>query len=529
MAIQRTARAFVVLLTAGTLLLAGCASRPVDQTAAVGSEPAKQGQTTASSPKQGGVLKVGVTADAVGFDPHLVDAYSSGLVIEQVYNGLLKLDDKMQVQPDLAETWDVAPDGLSYTFKLRQGVKFHNGRELKAADVQYSLGRVKDPKSPRAYLIEAVKSVDVVNDYTVKLTLDKPFAPLLTNLASALMAIVPQETVAKNGDLQKVADGTGPFILKDYVPGQMIKLERNPSYFVKGQPMLDGIEIKPMPDDTARVTAIRTGEIDLAIQLPAKDISTLKADKSVVLVGGPSTAYDYIGINTTRKPFNDVKVRQAMAYALDRQAIVDTALFGEGTVIKTGPVPPGHWAYLDSAAYQPDLTKAKQLLAEAGYPNGFKATVKVGSAYQSQIAIAQVVQAQLKQVGITIDVKPMDWGLFLDEAVNKHDFDLTILGWIGFVDPDGFLYPEFKTGEKWNYVQFSDPTLDAMLEKGRTTLDANQRKQIYADVQKRVADQAPYVFIELQNQYEGSRPYVQGFYHMATGSMQAFHQVWLDK
>lgn len=480
-------------------------------------------------PKSGGILKVGTTADAVGFDPHLVSAYSSALVIEQAYNSLLKLNKDLKVVNDLAESYEVSKDGMVYTFKLHKGVKFHNGREMKADDVKYSLERIKDSKSPRAYTLEPVQSIDVVDDYTVKLMLSKPFAPLLDNLAGSLMAIVPKETVQKDGDLQKVIDGTGPYKLKEYVPGQVIRLEKNPDYFQKGLPYLDGIEFRAMADETARLTAVRTGEVDMILEVPQKDVASLKNDKNVVIVGGPGSWYDYIGINNARKPFSDVRVRQAIAYAVDRKAIVDIALFGEATTIKTGPIPPSHWAYVSDEAYKRDIVKAKKLLADAGFSNGFKATLKVGADYKSQVAIAQVVQSQLKEVGIEVEVKPMEWGLFIDEVVNKHEFDMTILGWIGATDPDAFMYAQFKTGEKWNFYQFSDKQLDELVEKGRTTMDQNERKKIYVEAQKRVAELAPYVFLHINNQYEAYTPKVKGFVHIPTGSMQAFHYVWLDK
>jgi peptide/nickel transport system substrate-binding protein len=490
------------------------------------------GSGTGSSdgaPKSGGILRVATTADAVGFDPHLVSAYSSALVIEQAYNSLLKLDQDLKLVNDLAESYEVSGDGMVYTFKLHKGVKFHNGREMTAADVKYSLERVKDPTSPRAYTLEPVASIDVVDDYTVKLSLSKPFAPLLVNLAGGLMAIVPKETVEKHGDLQNVMDGTGPFKLKEYVPGQVISLEKNPDYFKKGLPYLDGIEFKAMADETARLTSVRTGEVDVILEVPQKDVSSLKSDSSVVIVGGPGSWYDYIGINNNREPFADVKVRQALAYGVDRKAIVDIALFGEATPIKTGPIPPSHWAYVNDEAYKRDIAKAKQLLAEAGFPNGFKATLKVGADYKSQVAIAQVVQSQLKDIGIEVEVKPMEWGLFIDEVVNKNDFDMTILGWIGATDPDAFMYAQFKTGEKWNFYKFSDQQVDDLVEQGRTAMDQNERKRIYTDAQKRVAELSPYVFLHINNQYEAYTHQVKGFVHYPTGSMQGFHKTWIDK
>lgn len=536
----RKPKGLAILLSMILLVgLIGCSSTP-SSTSEIKQSGGTTTQTSSSTttetkpddsqPVDGGILKVGVNADAVGLDPHLASAASSARIIEQIYNGLLRMNLKEygKVEPDLAESWTISDDGKIYTFKLVQGVKFHNGREMTSDDVKYSLERIMNPKtgSPRAYMFSKVNKIETPDPYTVVITLKEPYAPLLTNLASPLNAIVPKEVVEKNGDLNQVAVGTGPFKFVKWVPQNSIELVKNPDYYVKGLPHLDGITFRPIADDTARTTAIRTGDVDFIESVPQKDIDILKKDSNVNVQGGPGTWYDYVGINVTKKPFNDVRVRQAMAWAVNRQEIVDISLFGYGTVINGGPIPKGHWAYADFKAYGPDLEKAKQLLAEAGYPNGFKATIKVGADYKSQVSIAQVLKEQLKPLGIELDVQPIEWGLFLDQW-NKKKFDLVVLGWIGAVDPDDWLYAQFHSGEKWNAYGFSDKKVDELLEKGQVETDQAKRAAIYQEVQKLITEQAPYIFLHINDQYEALSPKLKGYITTPTGSFIGFRDAWL--
>jgi peptide/nickel transport system substrate-binding protein len=527
-------KSFLTLLLF-SLFIVGCSSNSTtsEGTGSSGSDSGtNSGSETTGEPKAGGELIVGIITDPVGLDPHLASAASTVRVIEHVYSGLLQQDVENygSYLPDLAKSWDISEDNKTYTFHLVQGVKFHNGREMTAEDVKYSIERIKDPAlgSPRAYMFEKVESVNVIDDYTVEFKLSQPFSPLLSNLASSQNAIVPKEVVEEHGDLQNVAIGTGPFVFEKYTPQTEIVLTKNQDYYVEGLPYLDKITLKPIPDDTARTTALRTGTVDVIENVPQKDVLTLEGDSNVVVQGGPGTFYDYIGFNMNKEPFNDIKVRQAIATAVNRQEIVDISLFGYGTVINGGPIPKGHWAHADFVAYEQDLEKAKSLLAEAGYPDGFKATIKVGAEYKSQVSIAQVVKEQLQPLGIEIEVQPTEWGLFLDQW-NKKEFDMVVLGWIGAVDPDDWLYAQFHSGEDWNAYGLADPVIDELLEKGQAVTDQSERKEIYQEAQQLIAEQAPYVFLHVNDQYDGLSPAVKGYVTTPTGSMVGFKTTWLDK
>jgi peptide/nickel transport system substrate-binding protein len=265
------------------------------------------------------VLTIGVDQEAVGLDPHIVTAFSSFRRIDLLYNRLVRLDDNLAIVPDLAESWDI-PNNLTYVFHLRHGVKFHNGREMKADDVKYSLERVLDPKtaSPGRSFISSIKSIDVADSYTVRISLTSPLASLLDGLTSNNCSIVPREAVEQNGNLQKVAVGTGPFMLKEWVPDNSMTLVRNPDYFEKGAPLLDTIIFRVIPEQASLLAGVKSGELDMATINEGSIIMQAKGEQGLVVMQKPGINVRTFGFNTTRKPFDDVRVREAVALALDR-------------------------------------------------------------------------------------------------------------------------------------------------------------------------------------------------------------------
>ncbi len=476
-------------------------------------------------------MKAAMQVDATSLDPHLSSSYSSSLVIEQVYSGLIQFDANMNITPDLAESWTMSDDGLVYTFKIRKGVKFHNGREMTTDDVIYSLNRVKDPQggSPRSYLLTDVKSIETPDADTARITLTKPFAALLSHLDTT-MAIVPKEVVQQNGDLSKVMVGTGPFKFVEFVPNTHATLVRNDNYHEEGVPYLDGLIWMPIPDDPTRTANIKTATVDFADQIPQKDIKSLQNERGIQLASGPSTLHDYLMLNCTRKPFTDVRVRQAIATAIDRKVMTDTILFGYGTPLDGGIIPKWHWAYANLHIYpKPDIAKAKQLLADAGYPNGFPLTISAGSNYSAQVQAAEMLKDQLKQIGIQVTPSPQEWGTYIDTVVTKKDFDAAIIGWIGAIDPDDWFYGRFHTGEQWNTSGYSNPEVDKLLEQGRTTTDQAVRKPLYNQAEQIIVTESPFVFFYLYDQYEALRDSVKGYMHMANNSKNTFKRTWIAK
>jgi peptide/nickel transport system substrate-binding protein len=509
----------------------GAAPTTAPATTASGSAAAPTTAAAAGTPKKGGILKVGVQGDPVAFDPHSTSLTATNHVTEHIYGRLVTIDATLSPKPDLAESWTISPDGLVYTFKLRKGVKFHNGQSLVAGDVKYSYERVLDPKTKSTSTagLSSIAKIETPDDGTVVITLKQPNASFLVGLWSPNYAIVKKEDVDKNGDLTKTANGTGPFKLKDYTPNTKVTLERFDGYWDTGKPYLDGIEMVPVPDDTARSTAIRTGTVDFVEYAPAKDIPQMKADKSLTIAGDQNTNIRYLGFNLTMKdkPWANPKVRQAISMAMDRGAIVDAAFYGLAIPTVT-LFPPGYWAALDMKVPPQDIAGAKKMLADAGFGSGFKATIKTWSSYPFLSNAAIAVQDQLKQIGITVDVAQEDNATFIADN-NSKNYELLVSGTSGYTDPDGLVRGNFVTGLASNNTGYSDPEYDKLVDQAVAVTDQNARKQVYAQLQQKLLADNPWVMLYVGSQYEAMKSYVKGYVHNATGTNIAFAGTWIEK
>ncbi len=489
-----------------------------------------------AQPQYGGTLRAGFQADPVGLDPHITNATSSRNLLENTYDTLVRFDSTLQVLPGLAESWEASEDGLSWTFHLRPGVNFHDGTPLKASDVAFSINRIKDPAvaSPRADDFAVVESIDVPDDLTVVLHLSQPFSPLLAKLAATLNVIVSQATVEANGDLQNVVNGTGAFEMVEYLPQTRMVFKRNPNWWGVDDagnqlPYLDGFTAFFYPDATARTTAVQTGSVDWIEYVPAPSIAALNADRNVEVVGGLSANFRSLYLNVEVPPFDNVLVRQALSYAIDEQAVVDLALFGTGGVPATGTTIPAsnYYGVHDSPYVGQDLEKARELLAEAGFPKGFTFDLYVTSTYDFLRAPAEIIQSDLAQIGVTANIVAEDWSIYLPKVM-AGEFAVTLLGESGQSDPDDFLYSVFYTDNGGNLSHFSDATLDELLERGRVVSDVEERRAIYQEAQELIFQLAPHVFLFHSAQYEAVRPNVHGYEHYPNTSYISLSRTWLD-
>jgi len=495
--------------------------------------PAAAAQPTAAAqagqPKRGGILKVGLQADPTSLDPQKTSLTALFHVTEHIYSMLVRLKPDLTVEPDLAEKWDISADGKTYTFTLRKGVKFHSGKPLVAADVKYTFDRLVDKAtaSPNATLLAPAESVAAPNETTVVITLKTADASFLTNLVAPATAIINKDAVDKYGDLTKNADGTGPFKFKEYVPNTRVVLERNPEYFEAGKPYVDGIEMTIASDDTARTAAVKTGTVDFIEYAPLKDIPSLKTDTSLSLAGDQNTNIRFVGLNVTRKPYNDLKVRQAIALAVDREAVLGPAVFGFGTPTLE-IFPPGYWAGLGTKPPNADIAKAKQMLADAGYPSGFNTTILSWSQYSFLSNAAVVFQEQLKQIGISADINLEENAAFIKDYLDNN-FDLTVSGTSAYVDPNDVYFRNFGTGQPSNAVRYSNPKADELIAAGVATTDQAKRKQVYQQLQQLLLDEAPWINLYIAQQFEAMKTYVKGYTHIPTGTNYTLKDVWLDK
>lgn len=528
-------RSMAALSLALALALAACAAPPqaAPPPAQPPAEEAKPAETAAPAPgqpKPGGTLRVGTNQDAIGFDPHLTNATASYRILENIYSQLLRFKPNLEIEGDLAESYR-AVDPTTWEFKLRQGVKFHSGKPLTSADVKYSLERIKDPevKSPRSSQLAPIIAIETPDDYTVIIKTEKPFAPLLAVLADRTMAIVNKDFIEANGGkLDNVADGTGPFKLKEWVPNTRTVLEKNPDYFIPGQPLLDEVIYQPIPDDTARSTAVRTGTVDFIEYAPPKDLELLRGDSNIVITGEGNNNVRFLAFNTTVKPFDNPKVRQAIAWAVDREAVLQAAVNGAGTPLYAGPFLPSFWPGLQEPVFTRDLEKAKQLLAEAGYPDGFTAKLKNTPTYSFLGNAGIAVQEQLKEIGINFEIESLEWSVFLKDYLGKN-FEAVVSGYSAFADPHTPLDGTYVTGRQNNFMSYSNPKFDELVAQGAQETDQAKRAEIYREAQRILLEDSPMVFLYAANEYEAMQSYVKGYVHYLNGSHVSFRQVWLDK
>ncbi|MEI6385794.1 MAG: ABC transporter substrate-binding protein [Spirochaetota bacterium] len=467
------------------------------------------------------VLTIGVDQEAVGLDPNIVTAFSSMRRIDLLYNRLVRYDDTFAVVPDLAESWDV-PDNLTYVFHLRTGVKFHNGRELTSDDVQYTLNRVLDTKtaSPGRSYITVIKSIDIVDKYTVRLNLTSPLPSLLDGLSSNNLAIVPKEVVEANTNLQKVECGTGPFMLKEWIPDNSMTLVKNPDYFDKGAPAVDKVIFRVIPEQASLYAGVRSGDLDMATINDGATIRQAAKDSKVTVMSKPGLNMRIFSFNTSKKPFDDLRVRQAVASALDRAEILTIAEFGMGK--PTGPLPVAAtaWALPPSKLpfATPDIAKGKKLLADAGYASGLSFKITCASTYEGGLAVAQVAQDELKKIGVDAQLEVVEWGVYIDKW-SKRDFEAMIELRGGSGEPDRFLYRTFHSTGGVNNFMFKDADVDTLLDLGRTQTKQGSRKVTYDSLQSLLTTKAPAVFLYCPNENHVLGPRVSGFRQVGNGSL----------
>ena len=488
--------------------------------------------TKAAGPKKGGILVTAAETNPTGLDPHKITSLASQSVVEQTYDSLFELDANLKVVPRLCKSYET-PDERTYILHLEENVKFSDGTDLTSEDVKFSIERILDPKtaSPRASLFTQVDKVEAVDKSTVRITTKVAYAPMINALASAFNQIVSKKFVeSKGGNIDQVTMGSGPFKVAEYIPDQIIRFERNPYYWRKDRPLLDGITSKIIPDDQGRVAALRAKDVDEAWFIDAKVADLFKGDPEYVVYEVPVLTHATTWINCSKPPLNNVKVRQALSYALNRQEFLDTVAFGKGVVTGPIPAPEKEWALplSEYPSYKQDIAKAKSLLAEAGYPNWFSVTLKVSPQYVLDTGNAQVLQRQLKAIGVDVKLESVEWGNLLS-AWTKSDFEMLNLLMLGQYDPDGYTWGRFHSKSPANYAKIADPDLDVLLDKQRTTIDRAARKKVLEDAQRKIVDLSPMLFYYCYYVWGIFRPYVKGVTPMPNSSAPYLMNLWLDK
>ena len=445
-------------------------------------------------------LVVAQGADVKSLDPHASNDNPSSRVRVQIYDRLVQLDDNGVPQPMLAESWE-RPDDTTTIFHLRKGVKFHNGDEMKASDVKFSLERAL--KAPEIfYIIEGINGIEVLDDYTVKVTTEKPMAALLNNLSNGTIAILSEKATTEAGEgFGQHPIGTGPYKFVSWQSGDKITLEAFPEYW-QGTPSIKNVVFKSIVEETNRTIGLETGELDVVYDILGMDKVKLREDERFTFIEEPQLALTYLGFNLKKEPYNNPKVREAISYAIDQKPIIDTVFLGAAEPANS-ILGKNIFAYYDVEKFTQNIEKAKALMAEAGYPDGFKAKIWVND-NPVRRDTAVILQDQLKQIGIDLAIETVEWGAFLDGTA-RGDHEMYLLGW-GTVtrDPDYGMYELISTatmGAAGNRSFYSNPTVDKLLEEGRTELDPEKRKAIYKEIQEIIRKDIPMYMIiyPLQN------------------------------
>lgn len=494
---KKTLSVVALALLSGSFLFAGGSSETAS--------------STSSAPAYKDTIVFAQGADVTSFDPHIGKETPAVAVTNHIYDTLVDVDSVTgEVVPQIAESWEVVSP-TEYRFHIRHGLKFHNGEDLTASDVKFSLDRAISTPAV-SYVVDFIGNVKVEDDYTVLVTTKAPYAPTLRNLAVPFAAIVPEDYVKANPDILKTAPvGSGPYKFVSWSQNEGVKLEAFEDYYA-GAPKTKYLEMKVIPEASQRTIALETGEVDLAYDLLVSDLKKVEEDKNLTLYTAPSLTCFYISFNMKKAPFDNQKVRQAINYAIDRQLLVDTINQGTGSPADN-IIAPAVYGYYPSGVYEYNPEKAKQLLAEAGYPNGFTCSLWVNN-NQTRVEMCQAISEMLREVGITCNVEVMEFGTFISRST-AGEHDMGYFGWVTSTKDGDYTFYSLEhssqQGAAGNRSFIADPEVDALVEKGRTSTDDTVRKEAYKELAiklKDIANNAPVIYTAIT---AGSSSKVQGF------------------
>lgn len=511
----------LAVFAAASCLAAGTATPPPPLLLA---QAAPAAQTPA---KRGGTLTIGSLSSPRQLDPHRVASADDYLHSFWMYNGLTRILPDLTVVPDLAESWKSTDDLLKWTFVLRKGVRFHDGREMTADDVVASIKRVQDPAtgSVARGLISMVQQVSAIDPYTVELALSSPYAELPKAVGAIQMKIAPKDLL---GTLSEKPVGTGPFKFREIVPGSSLRLVRNENYYAPGAPYVDEVIYRVLPEALVAATALRRGEIDIWYRVPADQVRDLqRAGGDVVVEGAPTGSFDAIIVHNKRKPFSDPKFRLALNYATDKQKIVESVLFGYGTAVET-PVSPSSPVFKkDLPTRKQDIAKAKQLLAEAGYPNGIDLTIIAQAGRPNRERLALVVQDMWRPAGIRLKVEKVPADRFVADVELKADMYAS--GWAGRAAVDQIFQVSTHSKGTYNMWHYENAKVDQLLDEGRRARTQEDQARIYGMVQQAMFDDPPGVVVYVLNDYTAYRKSVQNYRIHPLFGVMFLDNVWINR
>ncbi|WFU22226.1 ABC transporter substrate-binding protein [Bradyrhizobium sp. CB1717] len=474
----------------------------------------------ADTPKRGGVLRMSLDQAASVIHPMLARVNPEYLVTELLYSNLTRLKPDMTVEPDLAISWEPNETRTEWTFKLRPGVTFHDGSPLTSEDVIASINAILDPKtaSPGRTNVGPIKEVAAIDPLTVKFTLSGAYADLPVALTYLNARIVPAKVIASDlASLSTTANGTGPFKLVSYEPDRKIVVERNAAYYDPTRPYLDRVELLIYPDRTAEASAMISGEIDLLLTTTPGEYERLVKASGVKALRTPSGQFLNINLGCDQKPFNDVRVRQALALAVDREATVGFVAGGYGTPGNDTPLNSAYHFYKNIPTKKPDVAKAKQLLAEAGYPSGIDLTLIASDRPATRTQLGVAVREMAAAAGFRINVQTMPHATYLDQVWKKGNF------YVGFYNmqptADAIFNLLYTSNATWNETRWNNSAFDAVINAARVETDEAKRSALYAKAQEMMNAEVPTVISAFFDLLAAQRSYVEGYTLHPRGSV----------
>jgi glutathione transport system substrate-binding protein len=474
---------------------------------------------------------VAVASNFTTMDPYDANDTLSQAVVKSFYQGLFGFDKNMKMVPVLAEGYQASKDGLTYTVKLKHGIKFQDGTDFNAEAVKVNFDRVTNPDNhlKRYVLYKNIAKTEVVDPYTVKFTLHEPFSPFINSLAHPSGVIISPAAIKEYGSkgLAQHPVGTGPFKFVEWKPSEYLKVQKWDGYWRKGYPKVDTITWRSVVDNNSRSAMMQTGEAQFTFPVPYEQAALLKTKPNLDVVAAPSIVHRYISMNTMQKPFDNVKVREAINYAINKQALAKVAFSGYA-IPAEGVLPKGVEYAVKLGPWPYDPAKARQLLKEAGYPNGFETQLWSAYNYTTAEKVIQFVQQQLAQVGIKASLQALEAGQRVEKVESAQDpktapVRMYYVGWSSSTgEADWAMRPLLDSGsmppKMFNTAYYSNPAVDEDIHKALDTTDGKQKAQLYADAQKRIWADAPWAFLVTEELVSANSKKLTGFYVMPDAS-----------
>ena len=456
-------------------------------------------------------------------DPQKTSGTLTFQTVKSIYDTLAEPDENGVIVPALAESWDVSGDSLVWTFYLRKGVKFHNGDSFTSADVKATFERIlaEEIASPHRKEMGVIASIDTPNDMTIVFKLTGPHSPFLASLASGWGAILPKSLIDSDHDFDSLPVGTGPFKLGEWVRDSKVVLVKNDDYWIKGLPKLNQVVLNIIPESSIQVQGLLAGQIDIVFIIDSDDIPMLEASSDVKLEENLTSLILVMPMNTSVAPFDDIRVRQAINYAIDKQKVLDIA-YGGGEIIGTF-MDRGNAYYKDFADLYPyNPEKAKSLLKEAGVGDDIELKLYLPQNYDLHVKAGEMYQEMLTQVGLNVKIQLIDWSTWISDVYRASKFDLTVIGHTGKLDPDGTLggYGEGK------YVQWFNDDAAGSIKKAASTIGYEERKVLYDQALELMAKEVPFVYLGSSYRTTGLRSDVSGF--RITPNLDTFDFRWTE-